>query len=128
MHPSLGLPSLRRTVLQATDGQRRVRSRGDLPTPVAHVEAFRAAEREARAHNIGPWGACGDPDTRRYGPVLHRHHRRRPGVAVAGPDRDCSDFASHEEAQRFFEAEGGPDWDPHGLDGDGDGLVCEGLP
>ncbi|QDP40793.1 hypothetical protein [Radiobacillus deserti] len=31
------------------------------------------------------------------------------------------------EAQDFFEAEGGPDIDPHQLDGDGNGLVCESL-
>jgi len=43
-------------------------------------------------------------------------------------DYDCSDFSSHSEAQDFFESEGGPSNDPHGLDRDGDGLACETLP
>ena len=45
-----------------------------------------------------------------------------------GPDRDCGDFRTQEEAQRFFEAAGGPERDPHRLDADGDGRACEGLP
>ncbi|MYL50089.1 nuclease [Halobacillus litoralis] len=45
-----------------------------------------------------------------------------------GPDRDCGDFSSQEEAQAFYEAAGGPAQDPHRLDGhDQDGLVCESL-
>ena len=43
-------------------------------------------------------------------------------------DYDCSDFATQREAQRFFEDEGGPRDDPHGLDGDNDGIACEDLP
>lgn len=43
----------------------------------------------------------------------------------AGPDRDCGDFATQAEAQAFFEAAGGPQEDPHRLDGEGDGIACE---
>ena len=43
-------------------------------------------------------------------------------------DRDCSDFTTQLEAQRFFEQAGGPAQDPHRLDGDGDGRACESLP
>lgn len=43
---------------------------------------------------------------------------------IAG-DKDCSDFATQEEAQAFFEANGGPQQDPHRLDKDGDGVACE---
>jgi Excalibur calcium-binding domain len=52
------------------------------------------------------------------------------GVALAasasaqGGDRDCADFSTQSEAQAFFE---GPGSDPHGLDGDADGLACESL-
>ena len=46
----------------------------------------------------------------------------------AGPDRDCGDFSSQAEAQAFFVAAGGPASDPHRLDRDGDGVVCESLP
>ena len=44
------------------------------------------------------------------------------------PDRNCSDFDTWAEAQAFFEAEGGPESDPHRLDRDGDGIACESLP
>lgn len=40
-------------------------------------------------------------------------------------DRDCSDFASWRQAQRFFERNGRHD--PHRLDRDGDGIACEFL-
>ena len=43
-----------------------------------------------------------------------------------GPDRDCGDFRTQSQAQRFFEAAG--PGDPHRLDGDGDGVACESLP
>lgn len=42
-------------------------------------------------------------------------------------DYDCSDFYSWEEAQEFFEDEGGPDDDWHNLDRNGDGIACESL-
>jgi micrococcal nuclease len=42
-------------------------------------------------------------------------------------DRDCADFSSQGEAQEFFEDQGGPGYDPHNLDRDGDGVVCETL-
>lgn len=42
-------------------------------------------------------------------------------------DRDCGDFRTQREAQEFFEANGGPTRDLHGLDRDGDGRVCESL-
>lgn len=45
-----------------------------------------------------------------------------------GPDRDCGDFTTHQEAQAFFLAGGGPGRDRHRLDGDGDGIACESLP
>ena len=45
-----------------------------------------------------------------------------------GPDLDCKDFRTQREAQACFIAAGGPDRDPHRLDGDGDGLACESLP
>ncbi len=42
-------------------------------------------------------------------------------------DRDCADFSTQEEAQRFYEEQGGPQSDIHRLDEDDDGLACEGL-
>lgn len=46
----------------------------------------------------------------------------------SGPDRDCGEFSTQAEAQAFYEAAGGPVSDPHGLDGEGDGVACESLP
>ena len=45
-----------------------------------------------------------------------------------GPDRDCGEFDSYQEALAFFLAAGGPDSDPHRLDSNGDGQPCETLP
>ena len=45
-----------------------------------------------------------------------------------GPDRDCGDFDTYEEALDFFLAAGGPEQDPHLLDSDGDGEPCTSLP
>lgn len=48
----------------------------------------------------------------------------RPAGAVY--DRDCSDFATQRQAQRFFKNHN-PRRDPHRLDGDNDGIACEAL-
>ena len=45
-----------------------------------------------------------------------------------GPDRNCGDFDTYEEALAFFLAAGGPSDDPHNLDTNGDGQPCESLP
>jgi len=49
-----------------------------------------------------------------------------PAYDLQGEDRDCGDFSTQTEAQAFFEAAGPTD--PHRLDSDGDGVVCESLP
>ena len=49
-------------------------------------------------------------------------------VATQVPDLDCSDFDTWQEAQDHYLSAGGPDADPHRLDGDGDGVPCEDLP
>src|SRR5688500_16039436 len=49
------------------------------------------------------------------------------GAAPASAqDRDCSDFDTQAEAQRFFEIAGSGD--PHRLDADGDGPACAANP
>jgi endonuclease YncB( thermonuclease family) len=54
------------------------------------------------------------------------------GLTGAGPaaaaDRDCSDFDTQRQAQRYFVAKGGPQRDPDNLDSDGDGTACESNP
>ena len=43
-------------------------------------------------------------------------------------DRNCGDFKTWQEAQNLFVSQGGPSQDPHRLDRDKDGIVCESLP
>lgn len=53
-----------------------------------------------------------------------------PGGSLLAPaaaaDKDCADFATQKAAQKFFEKHG--PGDPHGLDGDNDGVACESNP
>lgn len=44
---------------------------------------------------------------------------------LTGPNLDCGDFGSWQEAQAFFERAGSGD--PHRLDRDRDGIACEAL-
>ena len=52
-----------------------------------------------------------------------------PENDVGGPgvDRNCADFSTWQQAQDFYEAQGGPQSDPHKLDDNGDGIACEDL-
>jgi hypothetical protein len=47
--------------------------------------------------------------------------------AVGFYDRDCSDFSTQRQAQRFYKNHN-PRRDPHRLDADRDGIACEALP
>lgn len=49
-----------------------------------------------------------------------------PTATETVEDRDCSNFDTEEEAQRFFESHN-PGDDPHQLDADGNGQACESL-
>ena len=40
-------------------------------------------------------------------------------------DKDCADFSSWRQAQKFYKKHGGPRYDPHRLDADNDGIACE---
>jgi micrococcal nuclease len=116
------------------------------PSDVKYQAQFLAAEREAREGKRGLWGACGGFGVLLPTPTSVPAPTSLPTPATSkptapanpapgglpydpnGPDRDCPDFATQEEAQRFFLAAGGPDSDPHRLDGDHDGIACETLP
>ena len=47
--------------------------------------------------------------------------------ASAFRDRDCADFSTQAQAQRFYKKHN-PRRDPHRLDADRDGRACEDLP
>lgn len=114
---------------------------------VKYVDRYRAIQEQAQKEGVGIWSiedyarddgyhveavppdfAPGknpskiqQPQTQPNPSSVHPALRYDP----AGPDRDCADFATQEEAQAFFEAAGGPAEDPHRLDRDRDGLACE---
>lgn len=116
------------------------------PPDVTYQAQFLAAERAARQGKRGLWGACGGfgvlLPTPTNAPAPTSPPTPQPSQPTAatnptpdhlpydpnGPDRDCPDFSTQEEAQRFFLAAGGPASDPHRLDGDRDGIACETLP
>ena len=52
---------------------------------------------------------------------------QQPQPAQPFNDKDCGDFQTHAQAQAFFESQGGPAQDPHKLDRNKDGVVCESL-
>jgi len=78
-------------------------------------------ERQARNAGRGLWSSQVNPTP----PWEWRDRTSGPGE-TSEEDRDCSDFSTQPEAQRFFERH--QPGDPHGLDGDGDGEACESLP
>ena len=45
--------------------------------------------------------------------------------ATAFRDRDCADFKTQRQAQKFFKKHGGKKKDRHRLDADNDGRACE---
>jgi micrococcal nuclease len=93
-------------------------------TSYKYQAEFKRAQSDAQAKGVGLWGgAC----------AVSKTPRKSNGSGALSPqtiagDKDCSDFTTHQAAQDFFIAQGGPGSDPHKLDSDGDGLVCESLP
>ncbi|MCS4103181.1 thermonuclease family protein [Salinibacter ruber] len=85
---------------------------------------YRRLQHQARNAKRGLWSQSNPVP-----PWEWRDRTSGPGETSV-EDRDCSDFDTQPEAQRFFErhrsdSSGG---DPHNLDGDGDGQACESLP
>jgi len=80
-------------------------------------------EMEAQKSRLGIWsGSFVAPEQWRLGERYSSKERERQS---SFEDRDCKDFRTHEEAQKFYEA--ARPGDPHKLDGDGDGIACEVL-
>lgn len=93
-----------------------------FPPNVKYVERFLAAQREARAKDRGLWGGCGfviDVGGDGGGGDGNCDKASYPGVCIPPhpPDLDCADvgFTSFQVVPP----------DPHGFDGDGDGVGCE---
>jgi micrococcal nuclease len=101
------------------------------PPNVRYADRFSALGSEARAEGRGLWGACGGADTPAAAaspPAAGPAPAPAPAtgcdpnyagacVPVVGHDLDCADVGV-----RGFRVVGA---DPHGFDGDGDGIACE---
>ncbi|GGM41243.1 hypothetical protein GCM10011351_29290 [Paraliobacillus quinghaiensis] len=107
--------------------------------PYTHSSAFMKAQNRAKSAELGIWSIPGyvssdgfqQTDQNETEVEGETNSNQSTDTTLPydpnGPDRDCGDFDSQEQAQKFYEAAGGPDQDPHRLDGEGDGLVCESL-
>jgi hypothetical protein len=84
---------------------------------------FASNQQEPTPLHLNPLDASQNAYERTDNPTVTRDF-----LETGGPDRDCADFDTQSEAQDFFYANGGPSRDPHNLDRDGDGRVCETLP
>jgi micrococcal nuclease len=85
---------------------------------VKYVDVFVKAQREARSLERGLWGAtCAEPEPVETGGG--NCDPSYPGVCIAlyPPDLDCADVPHSN-----FDVTGS---NPHGFDGDRDGVGCE---
>lgn len=57
----------------------------------------------------------------------NQQKEKRKTKDKAKRDYNCEDFATWDEAQKFFLDHGGLQNDRYGLDGDNDGIACEHL-
>ncbi|MCS6888630.1 MAG: thermonuclease family protein [Chloroflexus sp.] len=91
------------------------------PPDVRCVETYLTAQQQARANGIGLWANSTTPRPPSAATTEQQCHPAYPDICIPPPppDLDCSDIA-----QRRFRV----DWahgDPHGFDGDRDGVGCE---
>lgn len=93
-----------------------------------NATALARLERQARNADRGLWAASDPVPPWNWRDGVRRSGSRSSRGRTARPtgDKDCSDFSTQPDAQRFFERH--QPGDPHGLDGDGDGEACESLP
>lgn len=73
-----------------------------------------------------------NPQTVRPVPVIpqERFTPALPSLPLSSDsiDKECRDFFDQDDAQKYYEAQGGPTSDPDGLDLDNDGQACENYP
>jgi micrococcal nuclease len=82
--------------------------------PFERLAAYRKAANSAGEADRGLSGSCSASEPK---PAPEPAPAPAPS---SGPDKDCSDFATQAEAQEYLLP-----GDPHGLDGDGDGVACD---
>lgn len=112
------------------------------PPDVKYQSQFTDAQIEARDNNRGLWSSCVSQQTPQptakpvatIAPTTPPQPVSNSGscqYSCSGPDKDCSDFSTHAQAQTFFECCGfTASYDPMRLDSvkEGDGIACESLP
>ncbi|EKE05098.1 MAG: hypothetical protein ACD_19C00426G0120 [uncultured bacterium] len=107
-------------------------------TPYKYQSIYKEAQKEADINNRGLWAdnACvaistPKPATPKPATTSGFSGTYTGSFSCSGPDRDCSDFSTHAQAQSFFNSCGFTATnDPMKLDsvGVGDGVACESLP
>lgn len=102
------------------------------PPDVKYVDRFKAAEDAAQAEGAGLWSGCkaSPSPSPSASPSPSPSPTPSPGPTQDTIDYDCGDFATHAEAQAYFDSQGGSaSNNVDRLDGsDHDGIVCESLP
>ena len=110
--------------------------------PTKFLDKFNAWEAYARQHNLGLWGSCPLTPTptvktairsntapKYIAPTTSSYTAPVQNSVSSSGDKDCSDFATHAEAQNYFVSKGGsPTNNVDRLDSDHDGIACESLP
>ena len=109
------------------------------PPDVKYQDKLREAEQQARTSYKGLWGSCKTATPMPTTSTSTTNNNTSTGTTTGSgackysctsPDRDCSDFSSHDEAQAFFNCCGfTAQNDPMKLDavGVGDGIACENI-
>jgi micrococcal nuclease len=92
------------------------------PPNVKYVDVFLKAQKHARDNGRGLWGSCqddGDSVSSAGGGASTKCDPNYKGACIPlyPPDVDCGDVPA-----KGFRSIGS---DPHGFDGDGDGVACE---
>ncbi|OHA58453.1 MAG: hypothetical protein A2571_01585 [Candidatus Vogelbacteria bacterium RIFOXYD1_FULL_44_32] len=97
--------------------------------PYKYQAEFKLAEREARELKKGLWadGVCEDKIVTKETPAAQSAAGVGENYICDRNVYNCTNFKTQTEAQSVFTACGGPMADPHKLDSDGDGVVCESL-
>lgn len=104
-----------------------------FPPDIKYQSEFKDAEGNARTQNKGLWGKCNQASPTPLSSSSGDSSQVTANnckYSCSGPDRDCSDFSSHKEAQDFFDCCGfTKENDPMRLDnvGVGDGIACENI-
>jgi endonuclease YncB( thermonuclease family) len=113
------------------------------PPDVKYQDKFLVAQKDARDNNRGLWSSCPSQTSKPSAQPASTPAVKatvKPATqtqtscqySCSGPDRDCSDFSTHAQAQAFFGCCGfSASNDPMRLDkatGQGNGLACESLP